>query len=275
MRYLRPDSAWFPLHLSPEGDGSGNGEGEGEGGGGGADDAARELFASREGQSAVGKFAHKLWEDNKRVRDRNAALRTENTALKAKVPAEGAVILTGTAATEYQALAAAAVPLKDIPAQLAAGKTAADGLAKLTKKEAAREAAALMEDGAGWDVDVLVDRLERDGLHLEIATSTETVEGQQVTVKVPRVRAAADATVALVDLSTHAETNWKKYLPSLRVDATPDDRQSRPPAPTPTPAPAARRPAPVTRSGETRTPPSASAEQRAEALQGTAPYASF
>lgn len=272
-RYLRPASAWFPLHLSPEGDGSGNGEGDG---GEGADDAARELFASREGQSAVGKFAHKLWEDNKRVRDRNATLRAENTALKAKVPADGAVILTGDTAKEYQALAAAGVPLKDIPAKLTEGKTAAEGLAKLTKKENAREAAALMDDGAGWDVDVLVDRLERDGLHLEITTATEKVDGQDVIVRVPKVRAAADAAAQLVDLSAHAETNWKKYLPSLRADAAPEDRQSRQPSTTtPTPASKERKPAPVTRSGETRTPPSASAEQRAEALQGTAPYAPF
>lgn len=89
-------------------------------------------------------------------REANAALKTENEALKAKVP-DGAVILTGDEATAYEAV------------KEAGGlKAASDGLKErdeLKKKEAAREHADAWRaaiQGEGWaDVDGAFTALQR------------------------------------------------------------------------------------------------------------------
>jgi hypothetical protein len=205
-----------------------------------------------------------LFEDNYQVRLVNRKLREKNDELvKAAVP-DGALVLTGDQAKQYQALQQLAIPLTEIPATLDAGQTALGKLGRYERLEVARKAAELV----GYRpeaAEILVERAERDGLRLEIATVEQTVDGKKMTRDVARVRPVDDDKAQPTDLGDYADAHWTLYLPALKAEATPPGQAGRS---------AAGSAAPVSHSGATsRLPPSADVERIAEAQRLTGAYA--
>ena len=258
---------WYMPFLAKEGDAAGSG-GAGSGSGDGEGDADERVIGQLRRlmqQHGGGEQALKvLFDDNLRIRGKYQRVRDQLTELKGKAPAEGDVVLKGEDAKAWAAIVALQVPVADVATRL---KTATEAEAKLKtyeRQDGARKAAELV----GYDADVLLDRLDRDALHLEIVTSTEKVDGEDVTKQVPRVRKSADAAAQLQDLTAYTDQNWIKYKPSLlKSDAASEqDRTQSGPKP---------RPAPVTRSGEQRTPPTPSPDQLAEAALATGQYPRF
>lgn len=265
---------WFPLHLEAAAKpnaGAGGGESA-------ADDDAREArivaqlerMLSEKGKEAD--TARKLFDDNARIRRKYQRVRTERDEAQAKVPAEGAVVLTGEDAKAFpdiqKKLAAAGLTLDKLGAALDAGATAQSELVGLKRKDVAGQAGELL----GWDTDVLLDRLDngpQGKQHLELVTTTEKVDGKDVVTRVAKIRPADKADAALVELNdSYLEQHWPKFRGALvKGDApagAPSPRSSTPP-----------RPAPTTRSGDTRIPPTADLDQLAKDAKATGLYAAF
>lgn len=208
-----------------------------------------------------------LFDNNLEIRRKYQRARDRVEELRGKVPADNDVVLSGDEATAWNAIKALNIPAKELADRITKAEAATTKLASYERNDVARQAAETL----GYEAEVLIDRLERDGLHLEIATVTEKVDGQEQTTRVPRVRKASNATEALQDLDKYAEGNWKKYWNSLlKEDASKEGSQ-----PLQTRQEPVKQPAPVTRSGEQRSQPGPSADQLAQAAAATGMYRGF
>jgi hypothetical protein len=161
--------------------------------GGEADEGVADKFQARlakmKGDAQA--FAFQLYRDNYDLRQKNAELR-------GKVPAEGAVILTGDDATRWQAYTALGAP-DEVQAALSEGSTAKAEAARLQRAQTVQQAA----QAAGFKPAVL-ERLIGD-LPLALADGKATVQTE----------------AGAVDLAAHAEAAWPEFLPALRTSADP------------------------------------------------------
>lgn len=169
--------------------------------------------------------------DNYKQRDEIRDLKRDNQDLKTKVPADGALVLTGDDASQYQALKALNLKPDEITKQLTDAKEAVTQRDALQRRDTIRQVA----DVSGYKASVL-ERLLADGDLPVVKDVQETVQGKPTTVK--RAFVVKDGKdVALAD---HAKTEWSDFLPALGATAesaplygTPsrDNRRGTPPAP--------------------------------------------
>jgi hypothetical protein len=161
--------------------------------GGEADEGVADKFQARlakmKGDAQA--FAFQLYRDNYDLRQKNAELR-------ARVPAEGAVILTGDDAARWQAYTALGAP-DEVQAALSEGSTAKAEAARLQRAQTVQQAA----QAAGFKPAVL-ERLIGD-LPLALADGKATVQTE----------------AGAVDLAAHAEAAWPEFLPALRAGTDP------------------------------------------------------
>lgn len=150
-------------------------------------------------------LAAQLLSENAGLREDRRTLTSERDALKAKVPAEGAIVLTGDDAKAFTDLTAK-VPLKDLPTRLGEAEAATGKLRTLERQALFRQAA----DAHGMRPSVL-ERLAGPDLTLEL---TE-VEKDGKKVPVARVK---DADGTLRPLDEYARAAWADFLPALKAD---------------------------------------------------------
>lgn len=154
-----------------------------------------------------------LMTDNFDLREKNRVLRGDNEALRSKVPAEGAVVLTGEDAKTYEAFVALKLKPADI-AKLQTDFQALQGKVATAERKGSIAQAAKAE---GYDETVLGTLV---GDHeLTIAPVTEEVEGQNKAVDRAFI-GIKDATGAVTKtrLSEYIEKNHAKFIPSLTVE---------------------------------------------------------
>lgn len=154
-----------------------------------------------------------LMTDNFDLREKNRVLRGDNEVLRSKVPAEGAVVLTGDDAKTYEAFVALKLKPADI-AKLQTDFQALQGKVATAERKGSIAQAAKAE---GYDETVLGTLV---GDHeLTIAPVTEEVEGQNKAVDRAFI-GIKDATGAVTKtrLSEYIEKNHAKFIPSLTVE---------------------------------------------------------
>lgn len=156
-----------------------------------SDRDVQDLGAFRYLGSTPGELAKKIADlerDNQKGRDKVKDLE----AHAAKVPAEGAVVLTGDEATEYAAWKALEVKAADVEKLKTDNAELVEKDAVRARKDAFREAV----DALKWPsevVDTLLDIKSLDGASVEIKTERVTgKDGKQVDEKVPYLTLAGD-----------------------------------------------------------------------------------
>ena len=137
----------------------------------------------------------------------NHQLRDERRTLRGQVPAQGAVVLSGEAATQWQAYQQLGAP-DALTQQLQAAETARQQLAGLQRSQLIRDVA----DAAGYKPAVLA-RLAGDTL--AFAVRETTVDG-----KVAKTVVVTDGDTEQ-PLADYAKTQWADFLPSLTAAAPP------------------------------------------------------
>lgn len=153
-----------------------------------------------------------LADENLAYRRQRKALRQQVEQLTARLPKEGAVVLTGDDAKAWEAYKALGKP-EEL-------KKKVDRSAELETKLADRDRQTVIDEAAGavqYNKDVLGEEIRRRDLHLEMREVTETVNGQTVKKKVPHVRPAKDEKATLEPLTTYAERDMKPYLVALKA----------------------------------------------------------
>lgn len=152
-------------------------------------------------------FATQLFDENHSLRADKRTLNEQLEAAKAKIPAEGAKVLTPAEAADYDAYVALGKP-KEIQDRIDAHSTLETENAALKKKDVLREVA----DLHGYKLSVLEDRDKAAG-GLEF-----TFKEDKDRRKVAHVKDGDKET----PVTEYAESNWADYLPSLKVEeATP------------------------------------------------------
>lgn len=174
-------------------------DGQGSGGDQGSDEIAAKLQAlidKRGGDASA--VAAMLFQENYQLRRTNADLR-------AKVPAEGALVLSGDDAAAWAEYAKLGKPA-DLQQALADRDQAQGDLAKLRRSAAIREAA----EAAGYKASVLAGLDQQAG---GLAYEVREVDGQNgQKAKVAYVKPVeGDA----VPLAQYAAAQWSDFLPAL------------------------------------------------------------
>lgn len=124
--------------------------------------------------------------------------------LTARVPAEGAVVLSGNDAAHW-----ATYRELGTPDELRSVRTERDTFAQ---REQQRERAALLDEAAtvsGFDPDVLK---ELAGAQLVVEVKKEQKEGKEV-----KIAYVVKDDKTLEPLAAHAERAWSKFMPALKV----------------------------------------------------------
>jgi hypothetical protein len=158
-----------------------------------------------------------VYDENMRYRARHNTDQQRITALEAKVPKDGDVVLTGDHLVAWQA----------VQELLATGVKPADlkaTLGKIPQLEAENQAfrdQAVQNTAAeltGYNPLVLRDQLTLKKLHLEIKDVNTQVDGKTQVAKVPHVRPLADANAALEPLDVFMERELANtpYLAALK-----------------------------------------------------------
>lgn len=177
-------------------------------------------LAKKDGDAIA--LAADLLADNAAYRRKNADLKAEADALKAKVPSEGTVVLTGSDAKLWDAYKAAGTP-----EQIAATAKERDELKVKTSLLETENASTKREtllsrvaDAAGFKHSVLVDQDARTpGLTYEL--KEVEVDGKKVERAFVRFKDGEgdSAPVKELTLDEFAALKWGDYLPSLKKDA--------------------------------------------------------
>lgn len=188
---------WFfiPTLLLWMADGGSSG---GDGGGGKADPPADPAGAfeglKRRYDNDLGVVAQKLFDENYQYRTRIRDLEAETTDLKGKLPAEGAVVLSGDSAAQWEAYRALGKP-DEIKTTLAEGR-------QLKRDGLLRQAA----DAHGYKPAVL----SRLAGNLAIELGETEVDGQ----KKPVAYVVEGETRTQLD--QYAQSKWSDFMPSLQ-----------------------------------------------------------
>jgi len=144
-------------------------------------------------------LAEQLWRDN-------YAQREEIRQLRTRIPAEGALILTGDAATLHQQYAA----LGRRPDEVAAALAELDTLRTQARDRARNDLVSEAAEAAGFKAPVLARLAPPD---LEIVVKPEQKNGKPV--KVAYVTAGGKET----PLADYAAAAWPDFLPALKAEA--------------------------------------------------------
>jgi hypothetical protein len=184
----------------------GNDGGNAGGGAGEAERNLQNLLAKKNGDAVA--LAAQLLAENADLRAKRRTVEEERDALKAKVPAEGSVILTGDDARTFGELTAA-TPLKDLKGKLDEATTATSKLQTLERQQTVRDAA----DALGWDA----KRLERLLKDAPLEVKTEKRDGKDVTVYAVK---DGETTVAL-------EEAFQDFLPALTAQGAGSGQQEK------------------------------------------------
>lgn len=133
----------------------------------------------------------------------NHSLRAERRELRARLPGEGAVVLSGEQAQAWQAYTALGAP-DALQQQLQQATTAAQRLAALERERAIGEAAAV----AGFKPSVLAQLPGAADLTFEVSE----VEQNGTKIKVASVK---DKDGKMTPLIEYAKEHWPDFLPAL------------------------------------------------------------
>lgn len=147
----------------------------------------------------------KLENDNYKQRDEIRDYKSKITTLEGKVPADGAIVLTGDDASHWTAYQALGKP-DEITKKITDGTTAQQERDTLVRTAAVRDAA----DVTGFDADVLKERLG------ELLPEMREVDQDGKKVRQAFVKDGATD----VPLAQYAEQKWPKYLPALKQGGT-------------------------------------------------------
>lgn len=204
-------------------------EGEGDVGGGSSDVKTLEqrLAAANNNAMIVAQnLSNENIELNRQLRAKGetiTTLTTENGELKKKIPAEGALVLAGDDVTTWQAVKALNMTPDQIKLKLQTTSQAETELAKYKRRDLLRQAAdAPAFDGAmRFDADVLESVIGDS----EIVFQDVNKDGK--TRKVAHVKSKENGTDKLTQLGEFAETNYAKFLPSLKVSGETADSGTR------------------------------------------------
>ncbi len=195
-----------------EAESGGNGGGGGEGGNANAAEAAFKRLLEKNNNDGV-RVAEKLFDENYQYRKQIRDLEKQVTDTQGKIPAAGAIILTGDEAATYQAYQAYGKP-EEI-------KQALDERASLQGKLATKERESLLRDVAdtvGYKPTVLanLDRFARaDGKELGYEIR-DAIAADGKPAKAVYVR-EGDKELSIQD---YASTHWTDYMPVLAPQAT-------------------------------------------------------
>lgn len=174
------------------------GSGSGDGGGKAAppaDPAGAFESLKRRYDNDLGAVAQKLFDENYQYRTRIRDLETETTNLKGKLPAEGAVVLSGDSAAQWDAYRALGKP-DEIKTTLAGyAHLKRDGLLRQAA-EAHGYKAAVLSQLASSSLQIELGEIEVDGQKKPIAY---VVEGETRT-----------------QLDQYAQSKWSDFMPSLQ-----------------------------------------------------------
>jgi hypothetical protein len=203
----------------------GNDGGNAGGGAGEAERNLQNLLAKKNGDAVA--LAAQLLAENADLRAKRREAEAERDTLKAKVPTEGSVVLTGDDAKVYQDLTGK-VPLKDLPKRLEDADKATTDLATLQKKDQIRSVATdehlnadvLLEFGSDYEY-VQVD-VNKDGK----TTKAWAVKDGDKTIPVlehDRLKKLAPA------LTAQGEASGQER--KQHVYAGPGTRDAKPPTP--------------------------------------------
>jgi hypothetical protein len=187
-----------------------DGGNDGGGGGGGAGEAERNLqnlLAKKNGDAVA--LAAQLLAENADLRAKRREAEAERDTLKAKVPTEGAVVLTGDDAKLFAELTAK-VPLKDAKSKLDEAETATGKLADLEARDLYRQAA----DAHGYKPGVLERLARQDGITIALDREVERDDGKGNKAKV-KVASVKDASGQTLPLEEYAQKNWADFQPAL------------------------------------------------------------
>lgn len=199
-----------------EADGGGN-NGGGEGGNTNTIEAAFQRLLDRNKNDGVG-LAEKLFTENYTYREKVRQLEGQVTELTGKVPAAGAVVLSGDDVAAWQAYQTLGKP-EEI-------KQGLDERTKIQGDLATKERELLLRnvaDAAGYKPTVLsnLDRIAKvEGKELSYDIRDVTADGK--TEKVVYVK-EGDKELSIAEYAT---TNWSDYLPSLAVQLVETQQQS-------------------------------------------------
>jgi hypothetical protein len=164
-------------------------------------------------------YIAKLEKENFNYRRDRANLREENAALKAKVPADGAVVLSADDAKAWEAYKALGKP-DDLKNSAKLSQTDAADLARFRKAEVAEKAGEI----AKFKPSLLGRLISADGLTLEFGT--EKKDGKDVPIV-----SVKGADGKLTPLADYAENHWGDALPALQADSNTQVNSSPSPAP--------------------------------------------
>jgi hypothetical protein len=181
-------------------------EGGGDGGNAAVDSFRRRLEKMNGDAQA---FAMELFDENRRYREKNRQITEERDALKAKVPAEGSVILAGDDAKLFADLTAK-VPLKDAKGKLDEADAATGKLADYERRELYRQ----VSEAHGFKPGVLERLARTDGITLALDREVERDDGKGNKTKV-KVASVKDASGQVLPLEEYAQKHWADFQPAL------------------------------------------------------------
>jgi murein DD-endopeptidase MepM/ murein hydrolase activator NlpD len=181
----------------------------GGGGGGGADVLAAFQSRLEKMNGNAQAFAQQLYSENAELRAKRREAEAERDALKAKVPTEGSVVLSGDDAKLFAELTAK-VPLKDAKDKLAAAETATGKLADYERRELIQQVA----EAHGFKANVLERLAKTDGITLALDREIERDDGKGGKTKV-KVATVKDASGQTLPLEEYAQKNWADFQPAL------------------------------------------------------------
>lgn len=159
-----------------------------------------------------------LLTDNFALREAKRQLIAENDALKARVPADGSITLSGDEKATYEALVALKLKPADIATIVAEHATLKASVAQHAQEKGMTEAAA----AEGYDATVLGTLVS--GQDLVVKPVKEVVDGEEK--QVPRAfiqTKGADNVVTEQRLSEYITAKHPKFLPSLMAETDSDN----------------------------------------------------
>lgn len=203
------------FHTDPENKPAGDTGGGGGGAGRKADKPVSEVVASlirRHGgaETALGVLAGENRDYRRRHRDDQARIQE----LQGKM-GDGAVVLSKDEAAQWEAYKALGKP-DEIKPKL-------EKVPELERKVTERERKDLLTEAGkavNWNPDAFNELVTAKGLHVEMRdVKVKDAKGEEVTVKQPHVRLAANESDPLVPAPTWVEQNAKVWEPSLKAGA--------------------------------------------------------
>lgn len=159
-------------------------------------------------------LAHQLFTETSTLRTQKAALETEIGQIKAKLPAEGAVVLTADEATLWGTIKGLNLKPEEIKQRLEGSSTAETELKKLKRRELLREASESPSDDPAVRFKASV--LESVIGDQEIVWQDVTKDEQ--TRKVAHVKVKEGETEKLVTLDDYVKKHKADFVPALQAE---------------------------------------------------------